>query len=289
MESYYVDWNLDSSITNFNDRFADMMENTIVDKLDDCGNLTYLGMASSGNYREAVFQILDCENLYLRIGKNDRSDFYTTSGYPFFRLSTSASLSTCNSYITTNISYGGTPNFLQTNNSNVKFNFYMVTDGTQDNNLRAIWQCKSPNSSITQSQGIILGQTDSERDFVGVMGQGANQIAIIYLDDSTNTAYRVIPDTSLSYAISGKVLKKNWWPVTTDNSLLNTVDNLGSDFTRIYCAELDSLENSGTNKDSASIRKLIQIDNTYYRQIVANYWVVDPNGDETPVTITNIS
>ncbi|MBP5594009.1 MAG: hypothetical protein J6Y02_01415 [Pseudobutyrivibrio sp.] len=290
MESYIVDWDLDSSISNFSDKIADMFENTFVPKLSACSNLTYLGMATNSSRREAVFQIGSSTNVYLRICKNDRNDFYSTD-YPYARLSSTADLTTCNSYLTPNSSssYGAVNSLLQTNNTNVKFNFWLLTDNAVNKRLNMLWAFKSPAANIEKSQGIIFGQTESGRDFVGTMGSTNNPICIYYLDDTTVTPYKIPTDFSI-YAVTGKVLKKNWWPVTTDGTISTIVDNLASPFVRIYNSDMNSIEQSnGINKDSNSIRKLIEIDNALYRQVVANYWIADPKGDETAVTITNVT
>ena len=293
MESYIVDWDRDTTISSFSESIADLFENTIIPKISACANMTYLGMASSSNRREAVFQIKDYETLYLRLCKYERDDFYSTSGWPYWRLSTTADLATCNSYYTTSpgnvsISYGGTPGFTQTNNINMKFNFQLLTDDETNKNLKVIWQCKAPNATLNNSQGIIIGETESGRDFVGVIGDGSNPICIIYLDDPDLAVYRIPSDTT-KYGVSGKLLKRNWMPMTTSNNVETVVDNLDPSFVRIVSTEIDSVEDSNYNKNSSSVRKLVQIGNDYYRQIVVNYWCADPKGDETPITITNVT
>ena len=132
METYIFDWDRDTTISNFGDSIADLYEHTFVPKLSACANITYVGMASNGNRREAVFKIKNYTSIYIRICKDDRNDFAGTTDYPKLRLSKSADLSTCNSYYTNdgsvNISYGGQATYYGTGNINMKFNMYVVTD-----------------------------------------------------------------------------------------------------------------------------------------------------------------
>lgn len=291
METYIFDWDRDTTISNFGDSIADLYEHTFVPKLSACANITYVGMASNGNRREAVFKIKNYTSIYIRICKDDRNDFAGTTDYPKLRLSKSADLSTCNSYYTNdgsvNISYGGQATYYGTGNINMKFNMYVVTD--TNNNLKCLWQMKAPGSSLARSQGILIGETENGRDFVAIIGESYNATSVIYLDDSDCVSYRIPEDTTL-YNNPQKVLKKNWMPITTTNNINTFIDNMENMFVRIINSDLTSYEGSGgVNKDSASIRKLIQIGNKYYRQITANYWIEDPKGDVTPETITNVT
>lgn len=289
METYLINWDRDTTISTFADSVADLYENTFVPKLNACANLTYVGMAKNGNRREAVFQIKNYTSLYIRICKDDRNDYNVQTGWPKIFLSKSADLTVCNNYYTSDgsitISYGGSSTYYGTSNINMQFNMYMVKDN--DNNLNCLWQFKAPGSALTLSQGIILGKTETDRDFVGIMGEGSNSIFIVYLDDANSKCYRIPTDTTM-YNNTTKVLKKTWMPITTSNAITTMVDNVDSTFVRIINSDLSSYEDSTVTKNSGSIRKLIQIGNTYYRQIVANYWVEDPKGDLTPEEISNV-
>ena len=290
METYIINWDRDTTIPTFADSVADLYENTFVPKLNACANLSYVGMAKNGIRREAVFQIKNYTNLYIRICKDDRNDYYNQTGFPKIMLSKSADLTVCNNYYTydgsTTITYGGSPTYYGTSNINMQFDIHMVKDN--DNNLNCLWQFKAPGSALTYSQGIILGKTETNRDFIGIFGDGNNPIYVIYLDDANCKCYRIPTDTTM-YNNTTKVLKKTWMPITTNNTVTTMVDNVDSTFVRIINSDLSSYEDNNISaKNSGSIRKLIQIGNTYYRQIVVNYWVEDPKGDLTPEEISNV-
>lgn len=293
METYSVNWNLDSSLANYKLRITDCYEKTLIDKLDECDNLTFLGWAdANSNYREAIFQIKDYETVYLRICKDTGGGSLGVVAGPYIRLSTTASLSTVNSYL--NVQYGGTSGTLLSSNIlNAQFDFWMITKDKENNkkDLQVFWQCKAPGQSHTGSQGFILGTSANNRDYIGIIGSGNNNIFIYYLDDSTLAQYSIPSDTT-GFSDEYKIFKMNWMPITVNGNIANTRDNCENYFVKIFNsnAELNAIEvATSSNKDSSSIRKLIQVGDKKYRQIVTCYWVEDPKGDEPTITLTNIT
>lgn len=294
METYNVNWDLDSTLSSYKERIVDCYENTIIDKLSDCDNLTFLGWASASgnNIREAVFQIKNYDTLYLRICTDNASNqsSSTITVQPVIRLNTSSSLSINNTYISLN--WGGSGSTLvSAGGLNAQFNFWMVTKDKANNkkDLQVLWQTKAPTATHIASQGIILGTSQEGHDYVGIFSNGnTNVIYIYFLDDANLTTYYV-PLDATGYTDNTRVIKLNWLPITSTGSITTTIDVCDIDFVRIYNTNLGAIEATGYTKDSGEIRKLIQIGNDYYRQIVTSYWVKDPKGDETPVTITNIT
>lgn len=302
METYIVDWDLDPTLSSFKLRMKDCLENSIVSRLGQCQNLNFLGWAegdANSHYAEAVFQIKDYDTIFLRICKDNKStgDVGINANLPTIRLSSSPSLTTVNSYLSlgSSVTYGGEPStFLSFESigsasqaTNAKFNFWMVTKDEGNNsgikNLQVLWQPKAPNATNAKSQGIFLGTTESNRDYIAVMCNGNNMIRIFYLDDGEYTNYS-IPVDSVGYTETLKALKMNWMPITMNNSLANTVDNCEDDYVKIFNSNLGTVD---SDKNSSEVRKLIQIGNDYYRQIVGCYWIKDPKGDETPQKIIN--
>lgn len=281
MESITFDY-MTSSSDSIPNRVEDFLEHTIAPKLDSYNNLTYLGMASSGNYREAVFQIKDYTNLYLRIIKDERAD-WRFCAYPAIRLSTTNDLTTGGSYFTTNIGYGGSPHMEVRNEVNIRCKLFLLADAS--NNLKCMWQCKAPTDAIGPAQGIIFAEDENDRDVIGIFGSAANPVYVLYLDDQDLQAY-YIPIDDTAFNTNSKVVKKNWMPICTANNRQSVISNLKNDFVRIFNTDLQANENT-YNKDSYAVRRLIQIGSKKYRQIVSNYWVEDPRGDETPQLIDN--
>ena len=294
METYNVNWDLDSTLSSYKAKMEDCLENTIVDKLSDCDNLTFLGWAdANNNFHEAVFQIKNYETLYLRLCKDNNNGITTASVtvQPAIRITSTANLTTVNSFV--NVQYGGSPSTLiSANANNAQFDFWMITKDKENNkkDLQVLWQPKAPGQVHSASQGIILGTSMNNRDYIGIIGASNNGIIIYFLDDTNITPY-YIPMDLTGYSDNSKVFKMNWMPITSTGALTTTVDNCELDFVKIFNSKLGAVEvsNTGNNKDSAEIRKLIQIGNDYYRQIVTCYWVKDPKGDETPITLTNIT
>lgn len=290
MEEILFDW--DISIRTGEDGmslYTDFIDDFVAPKLGIYNNITYLGMASSGPYREAVFQIKNYTNLYLRLAKDDRTD-WRFNNFPMIRLSTTADLSTCASYFTTNIGYGGSPHMVVSpytfgDYDYILFRCKMWAVSDADNNLKCLWQFKDTEDAITYSQGIIIGEDVDNRDVIGVFSSGTNPIHILYFDDPNLQSF-YIPVDDTAYQNLGTVLKENMMPICTANNRQSIVSNLKDDFVRIFNSDLGANENTN-NKDSAAIRKLIQIGTRKYRQIVSNYWVEDPKGVETPETIPN--
>lgn len=281
METITIDY-ITSSSDSIPDRVEDFFEHTIAPKLDSYNNLTYLGMASSGAYREAVFQIKDYTNLYLRIIKDERSD-WRFCAYPAIRLSTTDDLSTCNSYYTTGIIYGGSPHMEVRNDVNLRVKWFLLSD--TNNNLKCMWQFKAPTDAVGTTQGIIFAEDEDDRDVIGIFGSAANPVYILYLDDDDLLSY-YIPIDDTAFNTNRKIVKKNWMPICTANNRQSVIGNLKNDFVRIFSTDLQANENA-YNKDSYAVRRLIQVGSKKYRQIVSNYWVEDPLGDEIPVIIDN--
>lgn len=289
MEEIKFNWY--STRTGGLEGYTTFIDSYVAPKLGSYSNLTYLGIASSGNYREAVFKIKDYTNLYLRLAKDDRSD-WRYCNYPMIRLSTTADLSTGGDYLTANIGYGGTAHiaideYVQDDIRVFTCITQMFAVSDMNNNLRCLWQFKvDPDHDVnarTNSQGIIIGEDVDNRDVVGVFSSAANPIHILYLDDPYNQSF-YIPVDDTAYQDTTKVLIENSMPICTANNRQSVLSNLQSNFVRIFNGNLGANENTN-NKNSAAIRKLIQVGNTKYRQIVSNYWVEDPKGVETPETI----
>ena len=282
MKTYIIDYDLDSTLTTVNDKWVDFMENTICPILNGYNNITYLGMASNNNgYKEAVFQIGNYENFYLRLCKDNRVN-WGGPNYPYIRISTSADLTVCNSFINYNNFYGGSANQLVTNETNIKCNMYTITD--ENNNLRAMWQIKSPNAVISGSQGFYITEDEDENDVFVVIGPSTYVSSVFYMGDENNTRY-MIPNETIIYQDPTRLLRKNWHPITSNGAVSTTLGNLSKRTMRIFNSDLGADENAN-NKDSTQIRKLIQIGTKKYRQMVSTYWIEDPLGDETPIEIT---
>lgn len=291
MEEILFDWdtNIRAGIEDSLSLYTDFIDYFVAPKLGIYNNITYLGMASVGNYREAVFQIKNYTNLYLRLAKDGRTD-WRYNNFPMIRLSTTADLSTCNNYFTTNIGYGGSPHMMAVQYTDGEYNYvhfrckmWAVSDA--NNNLKCLWQFKDTEDAITNSQGIIIGEDVDNRDVIGVFSSAANPIHILYLDDPNLQSF-YIPVDDTAYQDTTKVLIENSMPICTANNRQSVISNLQSNFVRIFNGNLGANENTN-NKNSDAIRKLIQIGTRKYRQIVSNYWVEDPKGVETPETIPN--
>lgn len=265
------------------DKWANFVDTVIGPKLGSYNNITYLGMAtntSRTNDREAVFQLKDSSNVFLRL-VNEGNNNATQQKFTF-RLSNTGSLTTTNSYINVGQQVSST-NFSFTNDI-ISLYIWLVSDA--NNNLITLWQFKPTYSILTESYPLLFVKTGTDRDVIIYPRTAAYQPIVVYLDDSSNFQYYLTNDVT-SVNILNKILRINCIQISSTGDLAYTVDAINDPMCKIYSTDLNSVFNSQTSTYSSShVRRLIKANNTYYRQVIVNYWIMDPKGNEEVTEIT---
>lgn len=288
MKTYNIDYTTSSTSTILG-QVEDYLTNAIAPIFNGFNNLTFVGIAASGNWREAVFQIKDYTSMYLAVARGSSNSHFNNDGGAWFNcyFRKTADLTTANTGLTSAPAYGGSYNVQVSTAStgmNFKQNFYAVTD--ENNNLLCTWRPRNPSAILTNSESIFFAEDEDGRDLACyITAPNRGHICVMHLDDPDNTYYYVPTDATV-YNNSSKLVRKNWMPICTTSNVNTMVNNIYNKYIRIFNTDLGANENQD-NEDSAAIRKLIKIGNKNYRQVVSTLWVEDPLGDEEPILITN--
>lgn len=271
---------------NLNHTWKEMMDTYIKPLFDSFNNLTYIGYAESGNHMEYIYQIYNYENIYLRITKGNTS----ISAQPSiaFKLSTSNSTSVTNNFLPgTNVPEP--LNHLTFWNVSsgpftVDFYLYLITD--ENNNLKVVWTPLGSYGSQRESWPFIITKTEKNNDII--IRSSSSELTpynVTYLGDSNNVPYYIQQDAT-SYTSTTDVLKSSCIPVVTNGSWgsnnYNAVDVVNSEIVHIYNTRLGAYftNNDNYNNNSANVRLLIQSGGKLYRQMLNNWWIEDPKGNE---------
>ena len=263
------------------ERWVNMFNEILLPIFENFNNFTYVGMASSSNYREAVFQINDCTNKYFRVcngGANGEEQNL------MFRWSSSNSLTTCNSYIDNDLIGNDSSKVLITSTGMVNFYWwYMVDD---DNNLKVLWNAKKIGQIYDYNAPRMFMNTSLDRDITIRCTVQANSSSqpprCMYLDDDSNTIY-YLSHVNINQSINNKIMLNSFMPIQqTASNFSTTIDTIiNSDFVYIYSSEIGASADYGYT--STNVRRLIQVGNAKYRQIINHIWYKDPEGN-APVT-----
>lgn len=277
METIYVNkFSPVSSTNGYTTTLNDYMIPWYQNRFSKYSNLTYVGMAVSSNMRDAVFQIGSNENYKFAMGSSYNANNNGISIGPFIR-NASTDLTSCTHL--GNNRYEPSARTSWPQNNALQYSFYLYTISDTDGNLEAVWTPNPTYSLRDQSNPLIFVKTANGRDAIVQFSSGTNALNLFYLDDDTHTNYYINQDTA-SYSGNGDVVKSNYLPIVTAANGINVVDIINTKLIRILNVNIDSVYSSSAHNNSAFVRKLIRVGNTYYRQLVTNWWFEDPKGDE---------
>ena len=169
-------------------------------------------------------------------------------------------------------------------NKKTGYELYYITD--ENNNLKVFWEINGF-GNYYYTYPTVFVTTVTGREGVIIFRGALNQPVFFYLDDPYNAPYYIILDYH-RYTEVDKVVMMNYLPIRTGGGVTDQiVDIVESKMVRIYNTGLLSYMNNGINADSPSVRKLIKIDDKYYRQLCANWWYEDPKRDEAVTYIVD--
>ena len=281
METIYVNkYATNQSSNNFVTTLTNDILPFFATRLSQYNNISYLEMASESTaWRDAVFSIGSNTLYRLAIGNPVSSNNVNVDVIPYLRDAASTTAQVNGKHLGASLSNPTARlSWPQANSYQYSFYLYMISD--TNGNLEVIW---TPNPSYINrlySQPIAFVKTSTGRDVVVQFTAGNNTLNVFFLDDSSHTNY-YISQSSITYAGYDDVLKSNNLLITTTAGGTSVVDVINSKFVNIFNTNLDAVYVSNQiNNDSGYVRKLIRVGNTYYRQLVGNWWFEDPKGDE---------
>ena len=281
MKTVHIGRTYDGSGTNNWTMWKVMVEDVVLPIFQGFNNLTYVGMSTVSNNGEYVFSINDSNDYYLRISIGSNS-------YPslVLLLSSSGSLTANGSNIGRDQVTGPQSriSFVKTQGINTRayidFWMYYITD--DDDNLKVFWMPNPTFGGMDASYPKCFVKTAKNRDAIVDFASGDNALNLFYLDDDSHTNYFLAQDTTM-YTSDSDVLKSTYNPIRVDRTITSgCTDAITEDFVKIFNSKLNSVWYSGGafNNGGPNVRRLIRIGSTYYRQLVANWWIKDPMGDE---------
>lgn len=257
-----------------------MMDEIVIPIFEDFNNLTYLGMSEVANAGQYVFKFKNTNNLYLRI---TCVRYNTNTQYPsiVLGLSNNGSLSSNDGWIGSNQSFPSERTSWVEDGTKAHIEFWMHYITDENNNLQVFW---TPNPSFggrDWSNPKVFCKTAKNRDVIIDFPGTYYSLNAFYPDDSTVQNFYITQDNT-QYSSATDVMRSSHTPIHPTNAYGATDDAIIENLIRIYNTNIDSWYNGssfGAN-NSSNVRKLIRIDNDYYRQLVGNWWFYDPLGDE---------
>lgn len=261
------------------ERWTNMFTEILLPIFEGFNNFTYIGMASSSNYREAVFQVNDCTSKYFRVcngGTNSETQILS------FKWSSSDSLSSTNTYIDNDLIGNDASGVSILSSGVVNFTWWYIVD--DDNNLKVLWNAKRPGQTYDCNAPRIFTKTALDKDIVirsTVQSNSSSAPPRCMYMDNNNIYY--LSHVSIDQNINNKIMLNSFMPIQqTANSFSTTIDVItDSDFVYIYSSEVGACADYGYT--SVNVRRLISVDNAKYRQVINHIWYKDPEGNE-PVT-----
>lgn len=273
-------FNVGSGTNNRWTKWKLMMDEIVLPIFQDFNNLTYIGMSEVANAGQYVFQFKDTTNLYLRI---TYVRYNASAQYPsiVLGLSNNGSLSSNDGWIGTSQSFPSERISWVDDGTKVHMEFWMYYIADEDNNLQVFW---TPNPSFggrDWSNPKVFCKTVKDRDVILDFPSTYNSLNVFYPDDSTLQNFYITQDTT-QYSSATDVMKSTHIPINPTNAYGATEDIINENLVRIYNNNIDSwyAYNSFGASSSSFVRKLIRIGDDYYRQLVGNWWFIDPLGDE---------
>lgn len=277
-------YDVGSGTNNIWNKWRLMIEDAVLPIFQDFNNLTYLGMTSVANAGQFVFSINDTSNVFLRMSLGNGN-------------SNSSSIALCTSdsgSLTTNPANIGNQQYWPQgrisridNGTKAFFDFWMYYITDSEDNLRVFWTPNPTFGGKDLSNAKVFVTTAKGRDVIVDFPVAFYELNAFFLDDPGRINYKIPQDASV-YSSDGDVLKSNFIPIRTAGALTDPiVDLIDEDFIHIYNTEINALgyNSDKFNNTSTNVRRLIRVDNKYYRQIVNNWWFLDPLGDEPVVEI----
>lgn len=281
METIYVNkYATDRSTNSFLKTLTDDIFPFFVTRLGQYNNLSYLEMASESTaLRDAVFSIGSNEFYRFAIGNPVNQNNINIDVAPYLRDAASTTAQVNNKHLGASLlNPTARMSWPQGNSFQYSFYLYMISD--TNGNLEVIWIPNPSYGNRLYSQPIVFVKTATGRDAVVQFTSGNNVLNVFFLDDSSHTNY-FISQSSILYSGHDDVIKANYIPITTSAGGVNVADIINTKFVNIFNTNLDaSYVYNQVNNDTGYVRKLIRVGNTYYRQLVGNWWFEDPKGDE---------
>lgn len=266
---------------NMSTKWVNLMNNTVVDLFKNFNNFTYIGLAESGDRKEFVFQYKDYTNKYLRICNESASG---ADSKMVIRWSSTASLSTLNTFVFNDYVQTNSNVYLTNTGSNpsvCNFTWWYLVD--ENNNLMAFWAAKKLGDSLIDNSGQWFTTTVSNRDVVLRPGQQGGDIRCMYMDDDTSTQYfmNFIELIYNNNSSDNKIILTNSEFISSENNNWSRVSDaiINFDLRMFYNTTLNSYQvGSNHNYNSPDVRRIIQVGNDYYTQLINQFWCKDIDG-----------
>lgn len=260
-------------------RWENLMTETLVPIFSNFNNLTYIGMASSGDRREMVFQIGNCTNRYLRLHNGGSTGAGADDQRLMVQWSATDSLSTVNTWIDTNETVDVGRVTIETTGV-CTFSLWYLTD--ENNNLRCFWSSKRLNQATNDNAVYLFLETVDNREIIVRSNQYFSNFRVGYLDDSEYTSYyinyRNLVYDSLNEVLIDPIICISNTPGETFIYTSNFV--IDNKLVQIYNRDLGGYWTNNTHGyNSADARKIIQVGNDYYTQLINQFWYKDIDGD----------
>lgn len=259
------------------DYWSAMVEDIILPLFNSFNNLTYIGKYTGGY--QYVYKVNNMPNVCLRIGYGD---YY---GYPSIKLMTSNSnlLTEVDHFIGNQQDYSNHRiDMFDLGNNRVRIDFWMYYITDDDDNLKVFWTPNPSYGSKVISYPKVFTKTARNRDVIIDFASGNNSLNVFYLDDPTITNYYIAQNT-LSYTSDSDVIKSNYLPISASNAVNGAcTDMITGEMVQIFNSKFDAIYIvDQINNWGAFNKKLIRVNNKYYRQLQTNFWFEDPFGDES--------
>lgn len=281
METIYVNkYATNQSVNSCSTTLTDDILPFLATRLAQYSNLTYDGLASESTaLREAVFSIGSNTLYKFAIGNPVNTNNVNIDIGVSLRDASIPLTQVANKHLGANLLVpSGRLSWVQGNSKQYSYYLYMISDTS--GNLEVIWTPNPSYGNTLYSQPMVFVKTATGRDAVVIFTSGDYPLDVFFLDDSSHTNY-FLSQSSIQYSSVNNVFKSNNIPVTATAGGTSVVDVINTKLVYIFNSALDSTFVSGqVNNNTGSIRKLIKIGNTYYRQLSSNWWFEDPKGDE---------
>ena len=229
--------------------------------------------------KEYIYEINGGTNLYLALLLNPSYPYsvgYSCGFYTRFVSSSTPSYGTILDLENNGWSRYG--DRIATTNGKYRTEMYFITD--EDNNLKVFWE-NNIAGDYRYPMFTIFTKTASGKDGAIVLTNGSDNLRFFYLNEASHMVYYIQRQQD-RYNSDSSVIKLNYVVVQksiNDDSAF-IIDVIDEDFVFIYNIGLYAYL---LNVDQPFSRKLIKVDNQYYRQLHSFMWYADPLGDEEPI------